>query len=341
MSWTPPPDWIRLTTVDAHAAGEPLRIVTSGYPRIEGTTMLEKRRFARERLDHLRRMLIDEPRGHADMYACALTEPVTEDADFGVLFMHNEGYSTMCGHAVVALVTAGIELGLFATEPTRDTVEIDTPAGRVSALPRIEGGRVRAVSFRNVPSFALALDREVEVEGLGRVRYDLAFGGAFYAYIDAASVGVSIRPDRVGRIVEAAMAIKRAVARSFPIRHPEGPPDLDFLYGVILVDRDERFHSRNVCVFADGEVDRSPTGTGVSGRIALSVARGEAAIGESLRIASILGTTFDVRAVERCRVGGFEAVVPEVTGSAHVTGRHEFLLDPEDPVGVGFRLRSG
>ncbi len=333
-----PEGWLRLTTLDAHAAGEPLRIVTGGLPEIPGATMLEKRRFARDSLDHLRRLLIFEPRGHADMYACYLTDPVTADADAGVLFLHNEGYSTMCGHAIIALTKVGLEAGWFEGP----VVRLDTPAGRVEAQAHLVGGRVESVSFVNVPSFVSALDLEVDVPTLGTIRCDVAYGGAFYAYVEAAAVGLAVEPDSYRRIIDIAMRIKHAVMSSYDVRHPSGASDLEFLYGTILVDSRKpggAVHSRNVCVFADGEVDRSPTGTGVSGRAAILHARGALPAEKRITIESLVGTRFDVRVVGTTTVGTVPAVVPEVTGSGHLTGRHEFVLDPDDPLAGGVLLR--
>lgn len=329
---------VELGTIDAHTAGEPLRIVVSGYPEPEGRTQLEKRAHAREHLDHLRRVLVHEPRGHADMYACVITRPTTDDGDLGVLFLHNEGYSTMCGHGIIALVTVGLEEGLF--EAREGLVRIDTPAGRVVARPRLSGGRVEAVAFENVPSFVVAEGLEVALPGSGTVRFDLAYGGAFYAYVEAAALGLELVPESFRRIVELGSALASAVRGACTLRHPEGHEDLGFLYGVVFTGpaRGEA-RERNVCVFADAEVDRSPTGTGVSGRAALLHGRGELAVGEATRIESLIGTCFDVRVLARTTVGGLPAVVPEVTGSAHVTGRHRFVVDPRDPLGEGFLLR--
>lgn len=339
MSWEPPAGWTRLTTIDAHAAGEPLRVITGGYPALAGDTLLAKRRCAREHHDHLRRALMLEPRGHADMYGCVLTEPVTSDGDVGVLFLHNEGYSTMCGHGIIALVKVGLEAGLFAPAAP-PLVRIDTPAGRVTARAHMDGVRVRRVSFENVPSFLLARDLEVEVEGFGTVRCDVGYGGAFYAYVDAESVGLALEPARFARIVEAGMRIKRAVQAAAPPAHPDGDEDLGFLYGTIFHRPGVGgVHSRSVCVFAEGEVDRSPTGTGISGRAAVLFARGELGLGETLVIESLIGTTFAVRVVRETTVGQLAAVVPEVTGSAYITGRHEFVLEPGDPLEGGVLLR--
>jgi proline racemase len=257
-----------------------------------------------------------------------------------VLFTHNEGFSTMCGHGIIGVATVVVELGLVEAPGPEVRLGIDTPAGRVDARVRVEGGRARSVAFTNVPAFVAEVDREVDVAGLGRVRYDVAFGGAFYAFVDAREVGLELTPEGHRSLIEAGRAVKAAVVASGEPVHPE-TADLGFLYGTIFVGppHDPAHHSRNVCVFADGEVDRSPTGTGVSARLALHHARGEVAEGEVIVVESILGTTFTGRVLGTTRVGGYDAVVPEVAGSAHVVGRSELLIDPGDPLAEGFLLR--
>jgi trans-L-3-hydroxyproline dehydratase len=342
--WSPPSDWIRITTLEAHTAGEPLRIFTGGIPPIPGPTILEKRRFAMHELDALRTTLIWEPRGHADMYGAILTEPVTEDGDCGVLFLHNEGFSTMCGHGILGLAMAGIEAGVVPVRteqgPDTLTLRLDTPAGRVTAFARKSDGRVREASFLNVPSFVYALDQRVEVPGVGSVRYDVAFGGAFYAFCREEDLGVPLKPESFRQLMELGMAVKRGVMASLPIRHPF-EEDLGFLYGTIIVGEPENpeNHSRNVCVFAEGEVDRSPTGTGVSARAALHYFKGELALGESFTVESVIGTTFTGQVVETVSFGPHDAVVPRISGTSHITGRNEILVDPEDPLRYGFMLR--
>lgn len=339
-AWEPPSYWLRLKTIDAHAAGEPLRLIVEGLPPIPGKTMLEKRRYAREKLDHLRTALIWEPRGHADMYGCILTEPVTLQSDFGVLFLHNEGFSTMCGHGVIALVTIVLETRMVDARGSEPALRIYTPAGPVTARARMEGGRVSEVSFLNVPSFVFSLNEKVDVPDIGKIKVDLAFGGAFYAFCQAEDLGVRLVPERSRRLIELGIAVKRAVAGAIPVRHPF-EPDLGFLYGTIFVGRPENpaHHSRNVCVFAEGEVDRSPTGTGISGRAAIHFARGELERDRPFVVESILGTHFTGRIAELARFGPYEAVIPEVTGNAHITGRNEFWIDPQDPLRHGFILR--
>lgn len=339
----PPASGVRVTTLDLHAAGEPLRIVTAGAPEIPGATMLARRRWLREHADHLRRALMWEPRGHADMYGCIVTPPVSEEGDVGVLFLHNEGYSTMCGHGVIALVTALLETSTLPAHGSTTPVALDTPAGLVRATAHLNAdGRVERVSFVNVPSFVAARDVAVTLPDGGEVRVDVAFGGAFYAILPAERVGLRVVPEETARLVAAGEAIKHAVNATLPIQHPDAP-DLGFLYGTILTGppEDPAYHSRNICVFASAEVDRSPTGTGVSARLALHAARGELEDGQEIVIESILGaaSAFSGRVAGHTRVGNYPAVVPEVSGTAFITGRHEFFLDPRDPLGVGFLVR--
>ena len=330
-----------IKTIDAHTAGEPLRIITDGYPHLAGTTILEKRRFAKEKFDELRRFLMLEPRGHADMYGCILTEPERKDSDLGVIFLHNEGYSTMCGHGIIALVTVGLEQQLFEIDDPHREIRIDTPAGLVRATAHWNGNRVGSVSFLNVPSFVLHDQIDVVMDELGTINVTIAFGGAFYAYVDASQLQMKLDAESFGTIVRHAKAIKKAVMQQIDINHPDANQDINFLYGVIFIGpaHNPSNHSRNVCVFADGEVDRSPTGTGVSGRAAILFDRNEIDIGQSITIESILGTTFDVKAVERCKIGDVDGIVPEVTGTAFMTGRHEFVLDQNDHLHGGFMLR--
>jgi proline racemase len=339
-NWEPPEGWLRITTIDAHTAGEPFRVITGGYPDLPGDTILERRRYAREHLDHLRTALMWEPRGHADMYGCIVTPPVSPEADLGILFMHNEGYSTMCGHGIIGIAKVALETGLLPLVEPETTIRIDTPAGLVTAHARVEDGQVTRVRFQNVPSFVLALDQIVDVPGLGQVRYDIAFGGAFYAFVQAQDVGLTCTPEDFRPLIGKGIAIKRAVMADRPIPHPY-EPDLSFLYGTIFVGPplEGGAHSRNVCIFAEGEVDRCPTGTGVSARLAIHHARGEIGVGEPMVVESILGSRFTGSIVETTAFGPYPAIIPEVEGTAHITGRHEFLIDPADPLRDGFILR--
>jgi proline racemase len=328
------------TTVDAHAAGEPLRIVTGGVGVIPGATILAKRRWVKEHLDHVRRALILEPRGHADMYGCYLTPPVSEKADLGVIFMHNEGYSDMCGHGIIALATVVVAQGLVPRKVPETRVGIDSPAGFIEAFVAWDGEEVGEVRFLNVPSFLYARDVEVETESFGRLTVDIAFGGAFYAYLDAAQAGLEVRPERLRELIQLGDEVKRATMRIARVQHPL-EPELNELYGTILAGAPTRegSHQANVCIFAEREVDRSPTGTGTAGRIAQLYARGKLAQGEAFVNESIIGTTFSGKVVRETRVGEFEAVIPEIRGRGFITGFNQWVVDPADPVGEGFFLR--
>jgi trans-L-3-hydroxyproline dehydratase len=341
--YSPFKDATIITTLDAHAAGEPLRIITGGLPEVKGNTILERRRYMLEHLDYIRHALMWEPRGHNNMYGCVVSEPVTSEADLGVLFMHNEGYSTMCGHGIIALVTALLETGALPAKGRQTPVNLDTPAGLVRATAHLDkNGHVERVAFLNVPSFLYARDVELELPNYGKVMVDAAFGGAFYAFIAAKQIGLKVTPENTTQLVMVAEAIKVAVNATISIEHPI-EPDLSFVYGTILTDVPENpaHHSRNVCIFADAEVDRSPTGTGVSARLALHHARGEINDGQQITVESILGSasTFRGRVVGRAKVGPYDAIVPEVSGTAFITGRHEFIIDPRDELGRGFLVR--
>jgi proline racemase len=334
FNWQPPTNWTRITTIDMHTGGEPLRVVIDGLPPIEGQTVLEKRRYFREHYDYIRTGLMWEPRGHADMYGAVITPSL--DADFDVFFLHNEGYSTMCGHAIIALTKLVIESGLVHQE----RINFNVPAGKVHAKATIEDQKVQEASFRNVPSFLYLRDQQVEVPEIGNINFDVAYGGAFYAFVKAEQLELHLLPEHHNQIIDYARRIKQAVATQFPITHPF-ETELSFLYGTIFTGPpiEPGHHSRNVCIFADGELDRSATGSGVSARAALHFAKGELQLNEKITIESILGSTMAVEVVEVTEFGPYDAVIPEVSGTASFTGRNEFYFDPNDPFRSGFILR--
>ncbi len=343
--WPPQPRGNRITVIDMHTGGEPLRVIIGGLPPIDGTTVLEKRRYFREHLDQLRTGLMWEPRGHADMYGAVITSSL--EADFDVFFLHNEGYSTMCGHAIIALTTLVLEAGLVSPDKVQQgdaagavRVTFSVPAGLIHARATIRDGKVRQVSFRNVPAFLYSSDQQVQVPGIGPVRFHVAYGGAFYAIVEAAPLGLELVPEHFNRLVDYGRRIKRAVIGAVTIEHPF-EKELSFLYGTIFTGRAQQpgCHSRNVCVFAEGELDRSATGSGVSARAALHYFQGDLPLNREIVIESIIGTTMTVRAVEQTKFGSFDAVVPEVGGTAHVIGRSEFYFDADDPLRAGFILR--
>ncbi|HEY6629403.1 MAG TPA: proline racemase family protein [Acidimicrobiia bacterium] len=340
LAFQPPDGWEKVVVIDSHTGGEPFRIVVSGVPQPVGDTVLERRRDAESHLDHLRRILMWEPRGHSDMYGALIGSPTAEDSDLSVLFMHNEGFSTMCGHGIIALTKVALDTGILPISGPETTIRIDTPAGQVTATASVSDGAVDRVRFRNVPSFVLELDATVEVPDLGAVAYDLAFGGGFYAYVDVDQVGLTCTPADASGLIEIGRRIKKAVIGSREMHHPV-EEELSFLYGVIFVGpaEDPANHSRNVCIFAEAELDRSPTGTGVSGRLAIHYARGDIGINEPIVVESIVGSTFTGTVVEAVEFAGHPAIIPEIEGRAHILGRSEHWIYPDDHLGEGFLLK--
>jgi proline racemase len=335
-----------IRTVDYHTAGEPFRIVVAGVPRPEGRTVLERRAWSRDHLDDVRRLLVNEPRGHADMYGGFVTPPNDGGADLGVVFFHNEGYSTACGHGTIALVTWAIDSGRVEAVEPETTVTVDVPSGRLACAATVVDGRVAGVRFRNVPAFAWASDLALD-SSRGPLRIDVAYGGAFYGSVDVRQIGLDVSPASLPALIGLQRELRPVLdARVAPV-HPE-EPELHGIYGLIFWEpistpsaEGAVLAQRNVTVFADGEVDRSPCGSGTSARLALLDAAGSLPRGGTLEHRSIVDTAFLGRVVgDGPSIGGDrESVITEVTGSAHQTGRHEFVLDPHDPLGTGFLLR--
>lgn len=327
-----------IEVVDMHTGGEPLRIITSGYPDIPGTDILAKRRYAKDHLDHLRRFLMFEPRGHYDMYGAILVEPSLPDADLAVLFIHNEGYSTMCGHAILALGRYAIDYGLVkAVEPVT-TVNIECPCGLVRAEVEVSNGKTGKVRFSSVPSFMFANDVSLQLADGTAFKTDIGYGGAFYAILDAGQFDIAITPEDVGRLTRLAEEICQAVNNSITLAHPDHD-DLAFLYGAILTDGHDAFEAsatHNICVFAKNQVDRSPTGSGVSARLAIQHAKGLIAPGQVRVFASVIGSSFEgsVEATTSC--GPHKAIIASVKGKAHYSGKASFWYEEDDEVGRGF-----
>lgn len=326
-----------IDVVDMHTGGEPLRIITRGYPAIEGATILDKRRYVTEHLDHLRRFLMFEPRGHKEMYGALLVEPQLEGADMAVLFMHNEGYSTMCGHAVIALARFALDEGMVERKTPLTRVGIECPCGLVTVDIDPETGHARFVS---VPAFSAYQDRTVTLDDGREVTVDVSYGGAFYALVEDHRLGLDIERDSAQRISAAAAQVSEAVKAQVEISHPESD-DLGFLYGTIVTDA--RLGSgeptRNVCVFADEQVDRSPTGSGVTARMAMAHARGLVEVGQTLTFKSVVDSTFEARVIDTLTLGEKPAVRVEVAGQGYYTGRATFFFDDGDALGEGFLCR--
>ena len=337
---------LAVDTVDYHAGGEPFRIIVGGVPPLEGSTILERRRFAHDHLDHVRRFLVNEPRGHADMYGCHMVPPNDAGGDLGVVFFHNEGYSTACGHGTIALVTWALESGVVPMTDAETSLTVDVPSGRLACVARCDVGarRVTSVKFTNVPSFVLATGVTLSTSR-GPVTVDVGYGGAFYGSADVRSLGLAVDKASLPALIDLQRELRPALDVALDVVHPD-EPELRGIYGITwwqdeptAPGDDAALTQRNVTVFADGEVDRSPCGSGTSARLALLHAAGRLRTGETLRHRSIVDSVFAGRVTGETAVAGRPGVITEVEGSAHLAGRSHFVLDPADPLGTGFLLR--
>ena len=329
---------MRLAYVDYHTCGEPVRIVTQGYPELTGATILEKRRQARERHDHLRRTMMLEPRGHDGMYGVIPVAASHPEAAFGVLFTHNEGYSTMCGHATIALGRYAIEHGLVPTVEPVTRFAMEAPCGLLHLACEVAGGKVGKVSFESVPAFVEARDLAVEISGFGTVVTDIAYGGAYYCILPASRFGLDLFATPVEEIVAAAGALTDRVRATRAITHPQ-EPDLGFLYGTIVTDEAGlEAESFNLCVFAERQIDRSPTGSGVTARMALDHAKGLIPAGGSRSFRSITGGAFTGTVVGPVECAAAGAVPVAVAGTSHLAGEGSFVIEADDPLRHGFAL---
>jgi proline racemase len=330
-----------LSAVDSHTEGMPTRVITGGVGVLPGQTMFERMRHLVAERDDLRTLLMYEPRGHAAMSGSILQPPIHPDADVGVVFIEVSGCLPMCGHGTIGTATVLVETGMVEPVEPVTTIRLDTPAGLVTAEVEVDEGKARAVTIRNVPSYLHLRDAEVEVPGLGPVRLDLAWGGNFYAIVEAASLDLEVRPERHDELVAAGLRIMDAVNKQLSFAHPLQP--IDHCSHVILATPSGGaagggLAARAAVVIHPGWVDRSPCGTGTSARMAQLAARGLLGIGEPFTHASLIGTTFIGRLVERATVGPYEAVVPTVRGRAWVTGLAQYVLDPDDPFPAGFLI---
>lgn len=327
-----------LTTVDVHVAGEPLRIITGGLPEVKGKTQPERRAYCMENLDHIRKILMHEPRGHHGMYGCIITPSATERADFGVLFMHNEGWSTMCGHGIIAAVTMLIESGQFEVKGNKRTFIIDSPAGEVIATAECDGKQVKHVSFENVPSFVYKKDFPISIDNY-EFTVDIAFGGAFYAVVDSKILNLKVTENDLLPLQNWGMKIKYFIEENIKVQHPL-QKDLQDIYGVIFSDkpRNKEAHLRNVTIFADRQIDRSPCGTGTSARVATLYEKGRLEKGELFLHEGITDGIFKSEILSTTKVDTFDAVISKVAGNAFITGFHQFVVDDRDSMPEGFLL---
>lgn len=342
-----------LSTIDSHTAGECTRLVTGGLPPIPGETMADKLAYAQTHLPWVPRFLLLEPRGHKDMFGAILTAPCAPEADLGVLFMDNQGYEPMCGHAIIGTATTVLETGMFPPREPETLITLDTPSGLVRARARIASGRVAAISFHNVPSFVYRSEVMLPVPEVGTLTVDVVFGGLFFVFVDVGQLEIELVPSNAGRLADLGMRILAAANQEIPVCHPNLPhidTIMDLRFYVEPVQRSATpggaglgvADSRNVVILGDGMVDRSPCGTGTSAEAALRHAKGRLRVGGSFVTESIIGTGFTGEVVGETTVRGggqsFPAVIPRITGCAYVTGFHRLVLDPGDPYPQGFRL---
>lgn len=325
-------------TVESHTEGMPTRVVTGGVGTIPGATMAERRQWFMANSDDIRTMLMNEPRGHASMSGAILQPPTRPDADYGVLFIEVSGLLPMCGHGAIGVATVLVETGMVPVVEPVTTIRLDTPAGLIIAEVAVSGGAATSVTLRNVPSFCLELDARVTVAGFGEVRYDMAFGGNFYAVVELAELGLPFDRAAKAQLLAAGLQLMTAINEQKPPVHPE-QPDISGCHHVYLkAPGSTAQYSRHAMVIYPGWFDRSPCGTGTSARMAQLHARGELALGTDFINESFIGTQFAGRLVAETTVGGLPAVIPTITGRAWVTGTAQYHLDPDDPFPAGFQL---
>jgi proline racemase len=327
------------TAIDTHTGGEPTRTITGGIPHIPGKTIVEKMHYVKDHLDWIRTSLMFEPRGHNVMSGVILTEPTHPDADVGVIFIETGGYLPMCGHDTIGVSTALVETGMVTVTEPVTTITLDTPAGLTRVRVDVTDGQAKQVTFRNIPSFVMAMDAIVEVPGIGKLTIDVSYGGNVYAIVPAEAAGLAIGPQYASRIIEAGRIIRDAVNSQIPVVHPEK----EFIRECTHVQfyglpKNPAADFQNAVFFADNGIDRSPCGTGTSARLASLYARKKLGMNQEFVHESIIGSIFRAKVVAEASVGPFMAVVPEVTGSAHIMGMNQLFIHPDDPLRHGFLL---
>ena len=330
--------WVN--TVDTHTEGEPTRIITGGLAPIPGRNLAEKMLFFRENLDSVRTSLMTEPRGHKNMFGCLLTEPTLKEADYGVIFMDSGGYMTMCGHATIGVATALSELGMVNVEEPFTRIRLESASGLVETRVAFKGGKAQSVSFRNVPAYAEYLDADLDVPGLGMLKVDVGFGGNYFVFFSAEAVDLDIHPKNIEKVIDAGMRVLERANQALPVQHPQ-IKGINSIYVATIVGKPENPKAgyRNVHVFSNRQFDHSPGGTGTSARMAVLHAKGRLGLKEEIQSESITGGLFKGRLLEETQVGNKKAVIPEITGKAHITGLHQFVIDEEDHLKEGFLIQ--
>jgi len=328
-----------ITAIDSHTMGEPTRIVTGGIANILGCTMGEKKQYLEKNLDYLRTALMHEPRGHRDMFGSIITSPIDPSADFGIVFMDGGGYLNMCGHGSIGAATMAVQTGMVLPVEPITKVKIEAPAGLIEARVEVKDGVVKSATIRNVPAFLYEADAKIKVPGLGEVRVDIAFGGSFFAIVNAKDLCMKVAPGNINELIKIGMAIRHAANEQIKVQHPEKK----HIHSIDLVEiYDDATHPeanfKNIVIFGDGQADRSPCGTGTCAKMATLFAKGKLDLNEEFVYESVTGTLFRGKVVETTTVAGYSAVIPEITGAAYITGYCQYVIDPEDPLKYGFQL---
>jgi len=326
--------------VDSHTMGEPTRIVIGGINAIPGKSMAEKKEYLEENLDNIRTGIMLEPRGHNDMFGSILTQPCDEKADLGIIFMDGGGYLNMCGHGTIGAMTVAVETGMVPMVEPFTKVVLEAPAGLVYGDVKVENSKVKSVSFNNVPAFHYMKDAQIELPGYGTLTFDISFGGSFFAIISAKQLGITVEPKNAQKLTELGMDIRDIINKEIKVQHPE----LAHINTVDLVEiYDDPTHPdatyKNVVIFGQGQVDRSPCGTGTSAKLATLYSKGQLKKGEKFVYESIAGTLFEGEIMDDVKVGEFDGVIPRITGAAYITGFNHFVFDEEDPLKDGFILK--
>lgn len=325
-----------IQVIDTHTVGQATRIVIGGLPVLKGHTMMEKKDYFQTHYSDLRNMLMHEPRGHANMFGAVLTEPTDERADYGVLFIDGTGCLNMCGHGTIGVATALVETNMVTVTEPETKLVLEMPAGLIHLSVEVDQGHAKSVSFQNVPSFLYKQDVEVELPEFGMVTCDISFGGNFFAIIKDTELGVDIKPENIKDIVPKALSLLKHVNEQVTVQHPELDIDTVDLVEIYGDPRSDDADKQNVVVLGEGEVDRSPCGTGTSAKVATLVAKHELAMNQQFVYESILQTKFTAKAIEATKVGQYDAIIPQITGSAYLTGFNQLVVDPSDPLGHGF-----
>lgn len=330
----------QIIAIDSHTMGEPTRIITSGIPKIPGKTMADKKEYLENNLDYVRTLAMHEPRGHADMFGSIILTPTIDEADLGIIFMDGGGYLNMCGHGTIGAMTAAVEMGMVEVTEPYTYLTLESPAGLIKGQVRIEDGKALEVTFKNVPAFLDKEGVEIDVDGLGKVKLDVAFGGSFFAVVEINQLGVDISPENTNKITELGVKILKAANEQINVVHPE----LSHIKSIDLVEfygpaKSEDATLQNVVVFGEGQVDRSPCGTGTCAKMATLFTKNKLAQDEEFIYESIIQTKFKGKIIDTIEKNGQTFVIPQITASAYITGINHLLVDPTDPLKHGFSLK--